>query len=120
MEEPASLVEAAESRESVCRLGAHEVEGLPVAPKDVVGEESDAPGADAQGSWGKAIDVCAVEEGGLECLCGDHVRRFAIALSHQTDRTDRGFLGTFALATALKRSNHVLTQGSHERSSFLR
>ena len=120
MAETAHLFQAEESREAVCRLGAHEVEGLPVAPQDVVGEAAEATGAEAHGRWSEAIDVCAVQAGGLELLCGDHVRRCARALGQQTDLTDRGFLSPLALATALQRGNHVLTQGGHEISPFVR
>ena len=119
MEETAHLFQAEESRESVCRLGSNEVEGLPVAPKDVVGEEAEATRADAHGRWGEAIDVFSVQAGGLEILFGDDVRRCARELSQQTDLTDRGCLSTFALATELKRGHHVLTQGGHELSPFL-
>jgi hypothetical protein len=119
MEETVHFFQAEESWEAVCRLGSHELEGLPVAPKDMVGEEADATGADAHGSWGEAIDVCAVQAGGLELLFRDHVRRFAIELGQQTDLTDRGFLSPLALATELKRGNHLLTQGGHEISPFL-
>ena len=73
MEETAHVFQAEESREAVCRLGSHEVEGLPVAPKDMGGEKTDATGAHAHGSWGKAIDGFAVQEGVLKLLCRDAV-----------------------------------------------
>ena len=120
MEETAHCCQAEESWEAVCRLGSHEGECLPVAPKDMVGEKTDATGAHAHGSWGEAIDVFAVQAVGLELLFGDHVRRFAIELGQQTDLTDRGFLRTLTLAAELKRGKHLLTQGGHEISPFLR
>jgi hypothetical protein len=38
MEKTVHVFQAENSREAVCRFGPNEVEGLPVAPKDVVGE----------------------------------------------------------------------------------
>ena len=119
-EETAHCFQAEESWEAVCRLGSHEVECLPVAPKDMGGEKTDATGAHAHGRGGEAIAVVAVQAGGLECLCGDHVRRCARELGQQTDLTERGFLSPLARAAELKRGNHVLTQGGHEISPFLR
>ena len=119
MEETAHVFQAEESWEAVFRLGSNEVESLPVAPKDMGGEKTDATGADAHGRWSEAIDVCAVQAGGLELLCGDPVRRCARALGQQTDLTDRGFLSPVALAAELQRGNHVLTQGGHEISPFV-
>jgi hypothetical protein len=81
IEETAPLFQAEESRESVFRLGSNAVEGFPVTPKDVVGEESDVTIADAPGSWGEAIAIFSVQAVGLEFLFGDQVRRFAIELS---------------------------------------
>ena len=65
MEETAHFFQAEERGEAVLRLGAHEVEGLPVAPQDRGGEKTEATGAKAQGRGGAAIDVFAVQAGGL-------------------------------------------------------
>ena len=92
---------------------------MPVTLKHVLGEESDATGANTQGSWGEAIDVFSMQEGGLERLFGEQVGRCAIALSQQASLTNRGLLGTLPLATELKRGNHLWTQGGHEISPFL-
>ena len=46
---------------------------------------------------------------GLKLLFGDHVGRLAVELRQQAYLTDRGLLGTLALATELKRSDHLLT-----------
>src|SRR5712691_9371437 len=43
------------------------------ALEDVLREEANATGADTHGSWGKAIDVFAVQEGVLQLLCRDAV-----------------------------------------------
>ena len=72
---------------------------MPVALEDVLREEADATGAEAQGSRGKAIDVFPVQEGVLKRLCGEQVGRFARELRQQADLTDRGVLGTLSLAT---------------------
>ena len=109
MEETGHCFQAQESWEAVCRRGSHEVEGLPVALKDMVGEEAEAPGAEAHGRWGEASTVFSVQDVGRKLLCGDHVGRLAVELRQQAYLTDRGLLGTLPLATALKRSDHVLT-----------
>lgn len=118
VEETVHLFQAEESRESVFGLCAHEVEGLPVARKDVVVEESDGAGADAHGAWRESVNILAVEDVLLQFLFRDEVRRCAIELSQQAYRTDRGLLGTFALATELERSNHLLTQRGHTMPPF--
>jgi len=92
---------------------------VPVALEDVLREEADATVADAHGSRGKAIDIFPVQEGVLKLLFGEQVGRFAIELSQQADFTDIGFLSPFALATELKRGNHLLTQWGHEMSPFV-
>ena len=109
MEETGHFFQAKESWEAVFRLGSHEVEGLPVALKDMVVEEADATGADAHGRWGEAITVFSVQDVGLKLLFGDHVGRLAVELRQQAYLTDRGLLGTLPLATELKRSDHLLT-----------
>jgi hypothetical protein len=58
-EETVHRCQAEESRESVGGRGAHEVAGLPVAPKDVVGEASDGAVADAQGAWSESVTILA-------------------------------------------------------------
>src|SRR5207248_1290085 len=98
---------------------AHEREGVPVALEDVLSEEAHTAGAETHGRWSEAVDVLPVQEVALQRLCGDHVGRFAIALSQQADRTDRGCLSPFALAIELKRGDHVLTQWGHEMSPFV-
>jgi hypothetical protein len=44
----------------VLGLGSNEVEGLPVAFKDVMVEESESAVADAHGAWSEAVDILAV------------------------------------------------------------
>jgi hypothetical protein len=60
VEETVHLFQAADSRESVFGRCANEVEGLPVAFKDVVVEESASTVADAHGAWSEAVDILAV------------------------------------------------------------
>jgi hypothetical protein len=43
-----------------------------------------------------------------------------VKLGQQADFPDIGFLGPFALATEVEGRNHVLTQGAHETSPFVR
>ena len=119
IEEAPDFLDAADSGETVCGLGAEERQGVPVTREDVLGEERDAAGAEAHGSRGEVVDVCAVQEGVLEFRFGDEVRGFIIELSEQAHLTDRGLLGAFARATELEGGNHVLAQRGHEISPFL-
>ena len=101
-------------------MRAHEGEGVPVALEDMLRAEAHATGAEAHGRRGKGVDVCAVQEGVLQCLCSDVVGGVVGALREQADFTDRRFLRPFACATALESRDHVLTQCGHERSPFVR
>ena len=92
---------------------------MPGALEAVRRAEVEATGAEAPGSWGEAVDVCPVEEGGLQLRFGEQAGRCAIELREQAYFTDRGFLRPFALATELKRCDHVLTPWSHEISPFV-
>jgi hypothetical protein len=106
--------------ETVCGVRAHEREGVPVAREDVLREKADATVGEAHGSWGKAIDVCAVQEGVLQRLCSDAVGGCVGERSQQAYCTDRGFLRPFAFATALESRKHWWTQWGHEMSPCLR
>jgi hypothetical protein len=117
-EEPPDLRNTQHGGETVGGGRAHEREGVPVALEDMLIEEADATVADAQGRWGEAVDVFAVEEVGLELLFGDEVGGFVVELSQQTDFPDIAVLSPFALAAQLERRNHLLTQVSHTMSSF--
>jgi len=72
-EEPPDLLHTEDGGETVGAWRAHEREGMPVALEDVLREEANATGADTHGSWGKAIDVFAVQEGVLQLLCREAV-----------------------------------------------
>jgi hypothetical protein len=74
-------------------------EGVPVAREDVLREEADAPGAEAHGSWGEAVDVCAVQAGVVAFRFGEHGGRCARELSPQAYFAARGLLSPFAFAT---------------------
>jgi hypothetical protein len=118
-EEPPDLLDTENGGETVCGLHAHERQGVPVALEDVLIEEAATAGADAHGGGGEAIDVFAVQEGGLQLLFGEQGGRCAIEPSQQAYFADRGLLSPFALATELERRNHVLTQWGHEMSPFM-
>jgi hypothetical protein len=60
VEETVHLFQAEESWEAGGGLGAHEGEGLPGAPRDVVGEASDGAGAEAQGAGSASVHMLAV------------------------------------------------------------
>ena len=120
LQEPPDLLYTEHGGETVCSLRTQEREGVPVALEDVLGEEADATIADAHGSGGKAIDVFAVQEVMLQFLFRDAVGGFVVELSQEADFPDIGFLGPFALAAELESRNHLLTQGGHEISPFVR
>jgi hypothetical protein len=73
LEELPDLLGTEDGGETVCGLRANQRQGVPVALEDVLIEEADAAGAEAHGSWGEAIDVCAVQEGVLKFLFRDAV-----------------------------------------------
>jgi hypothetical protein len=72
-EEPPDLLHTAHGWERVCGVSAQKCEGVPVTLEDVWREAAQATGAEAQGSWGKAMDVCAVQQGVLQRLCSKEV-----------------------------------------------
>ena len=108
------------SGERVGGVRAQEREGVPSACEDVWREDAETTGADAQGSWDEAIDMCPVQEGVWQCLCSDAVRGLMGALSEQASFQDRGFLSPFACATEVEGRQHVLTQWAHKISPFVR
>ena len=71
--ESPDLCNTVDGRERVCGWRGHEREGVPVACEDMRSEEADAAVAEAQRSRGEAIDVFAVQEVVLKCLCSDAV-----------------------------------------------
>ena len=70
-EETPDFFNTEDSREAGGGLSAKERESVPIALEDVLGEKSDATGAEAHGSGGEAIDVFAVQEVVLQLLCGE-------------------------------------------------
>jgi hypothetical protein len=119
LEEPPDFCNTEDGRKTVFGVGAHARQGVPVALEDVLGAEPHTTGADTQGRGGEVVDVFAVQEGVLECGCGEEVGGCAIALREHTDFTDRGFLSPFACAAEVERGEHLLTQRGHEISPFL-
>lgn len=93
---------------------------MPVAFEDVLREEADTAGADTHGRWDEAVDVFPVQEVVLKRLCRDAVGGFVVELRQQADFADVGCLRPFAFATEVERRNHVLTQGAHRISPFVR
>ena len=117
-EESLDLLHTEDGGEPACGLHAKEREGVPVALEDVLVEEADATGAEAQGRGGEAIDVFPVQAIARQLLFGDAVGGFVVELGQQADFPDRGFLSPFALTTELESRNHVLTQGGQTTSFF--
>jgi len=115
-QEPPAFFSTEPSREMVGGLRTQEGKDVPVTLEDGLREEADTARAEAHGRWGEAVDVFAVQEGALQRLCRDAVGGGVAERREQADFPDIGLLGTLALAAALSRSNHVLTQWGHERS----
>jgi hypothetical protein len=59
-EKTADFFHTADGGEAVCGLSPNQRQGVPSALEDVWREEAEATGAEAHGSGGEAIDVCAV------------------------------------------------------------
>jgi hypothetical protein len=53
---------------------------VPSALEAVLREEADTAGAEAHGSWGEAVDIFAVPDGGLQVRCGEQGGRCALEL----------------------------------------
>jgi hypothetical protein len=66
LEEPSDLLHTEDGGETVCGVRAHERQSGPGTLQAVLREASDAAGADAQRSRGKAIDVFPVQAGVLK------------------------------------------------------
>jgi hypothetical protein len=118
-QEPSDLLHTEDSREPVRRVRAQERKSVPVALEDVLGEKAHAAGAETHGGWGEAINVCAMQAGALQLLCGDAVGGWVGELGQQADCSDRGGLRPCACATEVERREHVLTQGAHRISPFV-
>jgi hypothetical protein len=73
LEETPHFCTTENSRETVCGLRAKKREGVPIAREDVLREAADTAGAEAHRRGGEALDVCAVQEGVLECWVGEQV-----------------------------------------------
>src|SRR5215510_1710390 len=119
-EESLDLFPTEDGGEPVGGLHAQEREGVPVALEDVLVEEADAAVADAHGRGGEAIDVFPMQDIALQLLFRDAVGGCVVELGQQADFPDLGCLRPFALATEVESRNHVLTQGAHEISPFVR
>ena len=118
--EPPDLLHPEDGGETVGRLRAQERPRMPVACADGLREEADTAGADTHGRWDEAVDVLPVQEGVLQLLCRDAVGGGVGELRQPADCSDVGCWRPFAFATEGERRNHVLTQGAHRISPFVR
>ena len=114
------LLHTQDGGEAVGGLRTQERERGPVALEHMLREEADATVADAHGGWGEAVDVFPVQEVVLQLLFGDAVGGCVGELGQQVDFSDRGCLRPFAFAAEVESRDHVLTQGAHEISPFVR
>ena len=119
-QEALALLHAAHGGETVRDLRANEREGVPIAFEDGLREAADATVAAAHGRGGEAIDVFAGQEGVLQLLFRNPVGGLVGELREQANFPDRGCLRPFALAAEVEGRRHLLTQGAHEISPFVR
>jgi hypothetical protein len=120
LQESLDLLPTEDGGEAVGGVRTQERERGPVALEHMLREEADATVADAHGGWGEAVGVFPVQEGVLQFLFGDAVGGFVGELGQQVDVSDRGFLRPFAFAAEVERREHLLTQGAHAISPFVR
>ena len=80
----------------------------PVAWEDVLREEAHTTGAEAQGGWGEAVDVFAVQAGVLQRRFPDAVGGCVGALRQQPDFPDIRCRRPFACAAEVQSRNHGL------------
>jgi hypothetical protein len=73
LEETSDVCNPEDRGETGGGLRAHERQRGPVTLQDVLREEADAAGADAQRSRGEVVDIVSVHEVVLTCLCSDEV-----------------------------------------------
>ena len=78
------------------------------------------PGAETHGGWGEAVDGCAMPAGALQRLCREVVGGCGVARRAEAACSDRGCLRPCACATGVERREHVVTQGAHRLSPFVR
>ena len=92
----------------------------PIALEDVLREAAHPPGAEAPGGRGEAIDVCAVQEGGLRRLCREAVGGGVVARRSQPDGPDRGGVRPCALAAEGESRDHLVPSWAHGLSPCVR
>jgi hypothetical protein len=92
----------------------------PVALEDVLREEANTTGADTHRGWGEAVDVFAMQEVALQLLFREAIGGFVVELREDADFSDIGVLRPSAFATEVERRDHLLTQGAHRISPFVR
>jgi hypothetical protein len=120
LEDTAAFCNPEDGGETVGGWCAPERQRGPVACEDVLREEADAAGAEAQRGWGEAIAIFAVQDVSLALLCRDAVGSFVVELSQEAAFPARGCLRPCALATEVESRDHGWTQRGHELSPFVR
>jgi hypothetical protein len=62
LEEALDLWAAENGREALCGLSSHDLQGLPVASQDLLGEETESAITEAHGAWRETIDVFSMQK----------------------------------------------------------
>ena len=90
------------------RLGAKDIEDMPVVLQDVGEEEPDAAVTDAHGFWRPVIDIFSMEEVILQFFFAGKFGSFVVELPEHADCSDVSFLGSFTFSIELEGLDHFL------------
>lgn len=90
------------------RLGAKDIEDMPVVLQDIGVIKPDAAVTDAHGLGRPMIDIFSMEEVVLQFLFADQLRRLIVKLPEHADCSDVSFLGSFTFSVKLEGLDHFL------------
>ena len=106
--------------ETMFRLGADNIEDVPIMLQDVGVKETDAAVADAHGLGCPHADIFSMEKILPEFIFGNGIRRFVVEFGQHPHGADIAFLGTFALAVKLEGFGHSFGPVCHhDNAPFL-
>lgn len=90
------------------RLGAKDIEDMPVVLQDIGVKEPDAAVTDAHGLGRPKIDIFSMEEVILQFVFADQFRSLVVELPEHADCSDVSFLGSFTFSVELEGLDHFL------------
>jgi hypothetical protein len=119
-EHRAHLLHREYRRQAALALGAHQLQGMPVAPQGVDKKMADTAIADAHRARRPAVAVLAVQEVLLKLGLRDLVRGLAVELTEHAQGAHVGFLGALAQAIELQSVDRFLVPVGHHHGSPVR